>query len=543
MFKEGVRQVALSKSKTFLAFCFLFLISAGCSTAFDVLGPYAFYFFVGCLVGVATAFFVWHNPIHRLVVLLCIACTFGLWRGAISLPDQTDTFHIAYYANRLVTVTGFVSTEPTFAIDKAVYVVRVSHMIGSNGTAVIVRGSVLVKTKLYPVFHYGQQVTLQCRLQKPEVLEDNVFRYDKYLAKDGVYVLCSFPKQFFAITGTNNAYPWRTALGAILYFKSQVQSQLERLWTEPESSFMAGLLFGSKSGLPSDLLDSFSKTGVTHIIAVSGFNITIIATTLMTVLVAIGLWRQHAFWVVIFTLFVFVIFTGATASVVRAAYMGGLVLVAKHIGRSSRMENVLIFSAALMILVNPYLFLWDAGFQLSFLATLGLVYVSPVLQPVILSPPRRAKDPLKLNERDSSVAARLLQNDSLMGSVFETFVQTLSAIIATLPLILYQFGRLSVVAPLVNVLILWTIPWLMLGGFVSLVISFIYYPLGQMLAWSTGVGLKYVLFMVEFFGKQRWAAVEWHVPLWGMVGLYAGLVYAITKLKVKSEKLKRQLKI
>jgi len=164
-----------------------------------------------------------------------------------------------------------------------------------------------------------------------------------------------------------------------------------------------------------------------------------------------------------------------------------------------------------MVFGNPYILLWDAGFQLSFLATLGLVYVSPVLSAVI---PQA--------ENKWIVALR------------EPLVSTLSAIIATLPLILYQFGRLSLVAPLVNVLVLWSIPWLMLFGFVSLVLGFIFYPVGQLVAWVAGFGLRYVIMVVDFFGNKSWSAVTFQVPWWAMVAMYLALVIVIrkkTKLK------------
>ena len=104
----------------------------------------------------------------------------------------------------------------------------------------------------------------------------------------------------------------------------------------------------------------------------------------------------------------------------------------------------------------------------------------------------------------------------------------MSAIIATLPLILYQFGRLSLVAPLVNVLVLWTIPWLMLLGFVAVMLSWIPW-VGQVVAWVAGVGLQYVMWIAEFFGRQSWAAVDMRLPWWGMVILYGILIYLIRR--------------
>ena len=129
---------------------------------------------------------------------------------------------------------------------------------------------------------------------------------------------------------------------------------------------MAGLLYGERSGLPLELADNFSRTGVSHIIAVSGYNISIVALALMSLFINLGLARPRAFWLVVAGIILFVIFTGAGASVVRAGIMGLIVLLAGQLGRLSRIGNVLIFTAALMLLFNPYVLIWDAGFQLSF---------------------------------------------------------------------------------------------------------------------------------------------------------------------------------
>jgi competence protein ComEC len=115
-------------------------------------------------------------------------------------------------------------------------------------------------------------------------------------------------------------------------------------------------------------------------------------------------------------------------------------------------------------------------------------------------------------------------------------VATFSAIIITLPLILFQFGRLSLVAPLANVLILWIIPWLMLFGFLAVLISFMFFPLGQVAAWLAGVGLKYVIILVQWLGGREWSALDIAIPFWAMIAAYAGLAYLIRKNYVDKNK-------
>jgi len=550
---EGkIQKIINSKSQTFLAFCFCFILGAGISSLFDWPYGVAFYLFVSVFLIAFFLIIFWHNGTNRFFIACFLFLILGSWRFLVTIPNCGDAGVLCNYNGRQVSVTGWVSDEPDRRIDGARYVVSATSIAGNETRPL--EGNMLITTRLYPEYHYGDSLKIKCRVEKPTNTDGSAFRYDKYLERAGVWSICNNPKinviwNTFAPLSVNSTRlregspsfqgdpsssparalpqddkwePGRYVIQKIFQLKSIISTRLEKLWPEPESSFMAGLLYGSKSGLPPDVTANFSRTGVTHIIAVSGFNVTIIVSVLLWALIRLGLYRQQAFWVIVTFLIIFVIFSGATASVIRAALMGFVVLLAQQIGRVSRMANVLIFTVAVMMLQNPYLLLWDAGFQLSFLATLGLVYILPVLDRVI---------PLGQH-------SLFFPRDDALNFVREPLTQTLSAIIATLPLILYQFGRLSIVAPLVNVLILWTIPWLMLGGFIALVTSFIFYPLGQLAAWISAVGLEYVLRVVNWFGNQSWAAANFNLPSWAMVAMYVGLVYAIIKIKNKSEKIK-----
>jgi competence protein ComEC len=288
---------------------------------------------------------------------------------------------------------------------------------------------------------------------------------------------------------------------SILAVKSVVAKKINLLWHEPHASFMAGLLYGYRGGLGS-LNELFNITGVTHIVAISGYNITIIATILITICVQLLIPRKKAFWLVSTGIVLFVLFAGASASVVRAGIMGIIVLLARQMGRMSRVGNVLILTAVLMALHNPFVLVWDAGFQLSFLSTVGLVYLTPFVKPWFTRVPE-------------------------MFGLQESIVSTLAAIIATLPLILYQFGRLSIVAPIVNVLILWAIPLIMFMGFFAVLVSFLFLPIAHIISWIAWAGLEYIILVVKWFASLPFAAVEMRIPVWLMVGMYGGMVYLV----------------
>jgi len=220
--------------------------------------------------------------------------------------------------------------------------------------------------------------------------------------------------------------------------------------------------------------------------------------------------RKKAFWIVSFAILLFVLFTGASGSAVRAAIMALLVLISRQLGRTSRMDNVLLLTVALMSFSNPFTLMWDVGFQLSFLSTCGLVYLTPHLQKYF------SRVPTFLNLQESLTA-------------------TLAAMIFTLPLILFQFGRFSVVAIFVNILVVPAVSFIMAFGFATLLSSFLYWPLAKVFAFFTYLILEYVVSIVRFFSNLSWAAVSIPLPLWGMILLYILLIYLIIKRRERDK--------
>lgn len=516
---EGIKKIIASKNKTFLAFCFSFILGAGLFSWFDWHQMDAVYLYGALFILGAAVIIFWNNKLYRFVGLCFLFFIFGAWRFLITVPNCRDPAAVCFYNDKKITLQGIIAEEPDRRIEATYYTVAATNY----------RGRVLVKLPNYPEYQYGERMAFSCSLKVPTNQEDSTFRYDKYLASSGVWSVCSFPSVVSAAPGPAAETVLIFLMRPILQFKDGIATRIERLWPEPVASFVASILYGSKAGLPAELSTNFSRTGITHIIAVSGFNVTIIATVLMSILITLGLWRRQAFWVVIAVIILFTIFSGLSASAVRAAVMGLIVLTGQYLGRLSRMGTVLIFTAAVMMLGNPYVLLWDAGFQLSFLATLGLVYVSPILSSVIARSEERTtkQSPVRPDNLNKGIAAFLsvARNDK----IFEPLVSTLSAIIATTPLIMYQFGRLSLVAPLVNILVLWIIPWLMLFGFVAVVLSFIFFPLGQLVAWVGALGLWYVILVATFFGRQSWSAINFSLPWWTMLGLYTVLIYYVQK--------------
>lgn len=472
-----------SKSKTFFAFCFCFLVGI---IVFEIT-PNAFsgsnlVLLVSIVVGLLIL--CWDSLQKRVILLCLLFLIIGIGRNFHTLSSDQSLVH---QDGKEFTITGHVAAEPDVRTDGVRYILKSTIPDG---------GRVYLKSHLYPRYVYGDVLEVRCTIKKPEPIEN--FRYDKYLKNFKVEALC-FQPQIHKVAYAEG----RTFMRSILVVKNNVAQRINKLWHEPYASFVAGLLYGYRGGL-GKLNEDFNRTGVTHIVAISGYNITIVSSFFMILLMHLSIPRQKAFYIAVFGIIVFTLFAGASASVVRAAIMGIMVLFARHMGRLSHPANALMLCATLMCIHNPNVLLWDAGFQLSFLATIGLVYINPQIE-------------------------RKVQRIPELLGIKESFVSTLSATLITLPLILFQFERLSVVSILVNILVLPVVPLVMYLGFATVLLSFISQPLALLLSWITWISMEYIVVVVQFFSALPFAAIDMSISFWLMIAFYTGILYFIYK--------------
>lgn len=488
--------VTKSKSKRFLAYCFAFLLGVASISIIDKQFDFLYHYI---LLFAAAFFFIftWSSSTKKFLAFCFLFFVLGIARYQLAFPLTHN--HVSNFNGEKVELTGYVVAEPDVRQDGVRYIVKMQNAelrIQNEATS----GRVYVKSGLYPRYSYGDKLNIECNLKAPEPVED--FRYDRFLARYGVFSICEGARGERVGTGEGNAL-----FRSVLSLKEVVAERINKLWHEPYASFMAGLLYGYRGGL-GQLNELFSRTGVTHIVAISGYNITIIATLLITFCIGLYIPRKKAFWFVVAGIVVFLIFAGLSASVVRAGIMGILVLVAKQIGRLSRVGNVLALTAVIMTIHNPFILIWDAGFQLSFLSTLGLVYLSPHIGKYFKKIPEAF-------------------------GIRESLITTLAATIMTLPLILFQFGRLSIVAVPVNMLILWIIPFIMTIGFFAVVASFLFMPLAIVISWIAWAGMLYITSIVTWFAGLKFAAVDIRIPFVLATGLYVMLFYILKKSRKK----------
>lgn len=461
------------------------------------------------------------GPLPVPIIILIGTFLLGAFRFRSAQPDLNDLSFIAAYNDRedQVAVVGMVSAPPDVR-DSYQNVRMQTEQLHSRigGSSKQVDGLLLVRLPLDIQVTYGDRLVLRGWLLTPPEHEE--FSYREYLARKNIYSTMSFPQTTILDRGGGNKF-----LKILYAFKNRALGVVYQVWPDPEASLLAGILLGVETGISRSVQDAFRDTGTTHIIAISGFNITIIAGLFMN---TFGRWlgaRRGALvsgiGVAMYTLLV-----GADAAVVRAAIMGCLGLFARQIGRRQHALNSLAFTAGLMALHNPEI-LWDVGFQLSFAATMGLVLYADPFSTVFVRLAERVLSP--------SIVKRLV------GPVGEYFLFTLAAQITTLPVMAYHFGRLSVTSLIANPVILPAQPPIMILGGVALILGTIFLPLGRISALLVWPFVTFTIRSVEVISK-----IEWGVWVLGDVALtvviiYYGVLVIHTNQRTLGSEIKRRL--
>jgi competence protein ComEC len=440
-------------------------------------------------------------PLHPFAFVLLTGLCLGAVRYQMSVP-KFDAFHIAFYNDRDydLLITGTLVEPPDYRDNYTNLRVEVSS-VNTGDTDLPVNGLILVRVSDNLVFHYGDILRLRGNLKTPPENED--FSYRDYLAAQHIHSYMSSAE--VTILPGNGGNPFSRAMYAL---KDRSLNNIYRLFPDPESSLLAGILLGVDTGLTDKLQQAFKNTGTAHIIAISGFNISIIAGLFVTFFSKFLGPRRGALLAVIGIAF-YTILVGADAAVVRAALMGGLALLAKQVGRRQFGLNTLLAVALVMCLWNP-LYIWDVGFQLSFFATLGLIlYADPFSQ---------FANRIISRYFPASAAEKTAE-------LFSEFVLlTLAAQVATIPIMAYHFQRISLVSFIANPFILPPQPAVMILGGLAVLLSLIWFPLGQIAAWVAWPFVVYTIRMVELFDRVPHGTLFLgKLSIWFVIVVYAGL--------------------
>ncbi|MDO8569938.1 MAG: ComEC/Rec2 family competence protein [bacterium] len=469
------------KTNTNSVFIFIFgLILGILVSSFVFITPLASIFIVIVGTALLIAEKIWNKEISREVLFLSLAfLSFGLGALRYSIKD--------FHEPLIPMSTGIVMSEPEQRENSTRFV-----LLADN------REKVLVNTDLYSSVQYGDQVRVEGKLETPGIIvnenSNRPFDYGKYLSKDDIYYTLNFTKVEVLSGGHGN--PIKRALFKI---KRSFVGKTKEILAEPYASLLSGLIVSGREAMPKDILEEFRRAGVIHIVVLSGYNITIIAEFMRTV------FRSAKFSIIGIVLFV--IMTGAEATVVRAALLVLTVFLAKMFRRKFSAPRALLVAAFLMLIQNPKILVFDPSFELSFLATLALIYVVPIVDKYLKWVPEK-------------------------WGLRTTTATTLATQMTVLPLLVYSIGDFSLVSLPANILILFIIPTTMLMGFVATIIAYVSAVLALPFSYITHLLLAWILGVSHYLGNLPFASIAIPSLSWWLVVLvYLAIIIFVWRLQ------------
>jgi competence protein ComEC len=428
------------------------------------------------------------------------AALLGAWRGgATALPTGPDS--VSALVGHESTWTGTLADDPRPRGERQQLVLDELLLVG-NSHQRPVRGRILVWLPRTVPLTVGDTVRVTARLDEPQDFDG--FAYREYLAHQGIGAIA----RAFDVSVVGHRGSPLVAITASA--RHWLLRGLNDVVPEPEAALGAGILLGVRAGIAPEVADAFAAAGLTHVVAISGWNIAIVAALVAAFLRPMArhpggrLLRSGC---TIAAITGYVLLTGASPSVVRAALMAGAILLARLEGAPAHAASALMLAALGMLLVAPPV-LWDVGFQLSLLATAGLILFAGPIERRLDGWPPLIREPLAL---------------------------TAAAQLATLPVILGNFERLSLVAPLANVAVTPIVPLAMLASAIAALVgaldAAVHLPLlGDAAAWlaagSAWLTLRAMILAGTTAASLPFASVPWQPPGWLLAGWYPMLAAA-----------------
>lgn len=439
----------------------------------------------------------WGVRAALLVMFAALVATTGAWR--FDQWQERPVPSLAAYVGRTLLIEGRVDSEPDPGLTTTSYRIEVDRVL-VEGDWLPVDGAVRATLHQYADYRYGDRVQVEGRLGEPPVFED--FDYRAYLARQGVVATMLHPD----VTVVDEGSRWNARAVAI-DVRLALERSLQRSLPEPEASLGAGVAFGRDAYLPRELYDDFRDTGLAHLVAVSGSNVSLVGALAFLVLAPL-FGRRWAIAPAAVFIVSYVLVAGMSASVVRAGIMAIVFLGGAALGRQQSGLAALGLAAILMTGIQPGA-AQDIGFQLSLAATAGLIVFGPWIRHLL----------------DVLLGAVRLRS-AVPGLVVQAAALTLSATVATLPVMWVNFGEISLIGPFTNMV---AGPVFALTFFLSLATAVVG------LAWTDGgwlLGLVtyYPLAGIVWLGENGARVPGASVSAPAMSGTVAAFCYAVMAL-------------
>jgi len=435
-----------------------------------------------------------------LVAVALFAFSLGAARMHIGIIESEPTLD-ARVGEKMI-LRGIVQDEPDVRENNVRIPLRVTAVDNASIESDI---AVLVVAPLHTEVAYGDSISAEGELVFPESFETGegrIFDYPGFLAKDRILYQMSFAK-VTKLEGWNGFAPKAWAI----WLKQKYLEGLANALNEPQAGLAGGITVGDKRGLGEELSDTFRVVGLTHIVVLSGYNIMVVVEALLRWLVHFP--QAVRLSIAGFVAFFFAAITGFASASTRAAAMAMIAITGKATGRTYLASRALALVAVGMILWNPYVLVFDPGFQLSILATAGIIFLSPLIEPWLTWFPER----FGLRE--------------IAGA-------TLGTQFAVLPLLLYQNGMLTLYSLPANLLSLIVIPAAMLFSAIAALFGLFTGVAAPIFGLPAYMLLSYVIYIAKGFAAVPFSSLTLPAfnPIW-LIVVY-GIMYISAFVYTKS---------
>jgi competence protein ComEC len=418
------------------------------------------------------------------------------------VPNETLTS----FENRRIGLVGTIVREPDERLSGTLLTLD-NLSFGVDGLGKSLEGRVLVRSPKYPAYVYGDRVSVSGIVEKPKAFETGegrMFDYEGYLDRFGISHVINRPVIERIGEGEGNPI-----IALLLAFKRTLLQSSARVIPAPQSELLGGIIFGSQRGMPEETILEFRRAGLVHVVVLSGYNLSVVADWIMRI--AHVLPRTLGLSLGALSIVLYALMAGASATAVRASVMALLVIFAQASRRTYNVSRALVVAGVAMIAVNPKVLVFDRSFQLSFLATIAVIYVSPLIEPTLTF----------ITER--------LGMRAIVSS-------TLATNILVLPLILYMSGMFPLLSLPANVLVLPLVPAAMLFGMVTSVVGLFGGSLAIPFGFITNLFLSWIIMVASWFGRETFVITLPAFPVAWVIAVYVGMAIIIVRLYQKRKK-------
>lgn len=406
------------------------------------------------------------------------------WLHAESL--SRSFFTSEYSADEQLTVKGYISAEPRIKHEEVIYEYSVTEILSSDKPFMVEHPfKLLIKSQRYPVWAVGQICTADLKIVEPKSYPD--FDYKKYLRNRGIYYIGQSRSGLFCEDSAVARKGW-VVKNTLYDLKLDIVGRLQRNMPEPHVSLLIGILMGEDRLFDEQFMSDLRVTGTTHIIAASGYNVTVLLAAVNLLLLRILPFKARVF-VSILIVWGFILFSGGAPSLVRAGIMSTTMLIALLFGRRSVVHLILPLSCTLFAIFEPRI-IYNLSFQLSIAATAGLIYLLPLFE---------------------SLLQWIGLGDKLIGkAISNLLLPTLACTIMTLPITAYYFGEVSLLGIISNLLILPVVEGTLSLGVVSTILIYLIEELSQLPLLAVQYQMQYFISVVEWLGRWELGVIEMH---------------------------------